>query len=154
MVMRFIRRNGSGLSPALRMLGILDTSVRWSGHARPTRIMTYARWYHGDSAVHVLERASLAGATTYWLAVRRKSTVMIVLWASAIPAVQLLGSWPSGKGWVMTWPSAWDGFVWRQLTNAPTFSGYRAPNRKTFVNRNEKKAHLYDVKSLTSTTTI
>ena len=58
----------------------------------------------------------------------RSLTSMPLLYNGTIPSVQLLRSWPSGTGWLMTLFSTLDGLALRHLTNAPAFSASRLPD--------------------------
>ena len=66
---------------------------------------------------------------------------------STIPSVQLLRSWPSGKGWLISLLSTLNGLVWRHLTNAPAFSASRLPDVPEKLSKTLKRPHLVLVRT-------
>ena len=61
--------------------------------------------------------------------------------------MQLLRSWPSGKGWLISLLSTLDGLVWRHLTNAPAFSASCLPNVPKKLSKTLKRPHLVLVRT-------
>ena len=69
----------------------------------------------GESLVGSVTRASYFPLFPYTLPLLRNGTV---------PTVQLLGSWPSGEGWLMSWFSTLDALVLASLDERTDFLSF------------------------------
>ena len=64
-----------------------------------------------------------------------------------IPSVLFLRSWPSGKSWLMSLLSTWDGLVWHDLTNVRAFSVSRLLDVPEEISKTLKRPHLVLVRT-------